>query len=131
MTTKGNLELRIGTETLCSSADSDGYKVYKAIGKLATFLNNNHNPSPQEYKDWFKQTSEELSFVEYEGGRLGGVPCEVVIDTSRKLILYNANNEDEDNTIKTSTVRRLAGRHKYQFFRYRKLVNLKENPYLL
>ncbi|HLC55741.1 MAG TPA: hypothetical protein VJJ23_00715 [Candidatus Nanoarchaeia archaeon] len=117
MATIGNLELRIGNETLYGSSTHDGYNVYKVINMLATFLNKKSHPTAVEYKQWFRRTARELLPFRHSELLIGGVPSEVVIDVNRKLIFYNAN-EEENEMISIGAIGRLWGRHKYQTWRY-------------
>lgn len=95
MTTKGNLELRVGTETLFACANADGYRAYGIVSRLLDFLDATKNPSATKFGYWFTKTSKELFGDSYKEGRIGGIPCEVVIDIQRKLILHTPTDEDE------------------------------------
>jgi hypothetical protein len=121
MATVGNLELRIGNDTLYGSSTHDGYNVYRIINRLATFLDKIYNPSPQQYKDWFRETArKELLPFKHSEKLTKGVPCEVIIDATRRLILFNANDDEMEEFVSVSTVKRLCGKHKYQTWRYTK-----------
>ena len=85
--TKGNLEMRIGGETWYGINLEEGHVVYKAIAKFADFLIQKTNPKFHEYQDWFKQTFEELKLQKLPA--ISAFPHDVVIDVTRKLIIYN------------------------------------------
>lgn len=94
MTTKGNLELRVGESTFFASASADGYNVYKIVPKLVEFLDESENPSVGMFKEWFEVTSREIISKDCYSERLiGGVPHEVIIDVRRKLLLHNGHDE--------------------------------------
>jgi len=92
MTTKGNLELRISHETLYASANADGDRAYEIVPGFLDFLDKHESPTIDQYKEWFRAAAKEI-LNDYSEKLIRGVPCEVIIDIPRKLVLHDASEE--------------------------------------
>lgn len=126
MGTIGNLELRIGRERSIASTAYDGYMCYRAIGKLADFLEEHKEPTFKQWTVWFYTMSSSLfSQPHYIRELLGGVPCEVIIDVDRKLVLHNADvdgnieREEISDLIRKKVFRKLKDKD-YQVIHFKK-----------
>lgn len=125
MGTTANLELRMGGIAIYASCTRDGYRVYESVPRFAKFLDGIREPGYVELRQWFDSTSKSILPNEYsEGRRTGGCPCEVIIDTERKLLLHTAHNdslaivsEDFPEEFKRACTA-LRRRHNYQVFNY-------------
>jgi len=126
MGTNGNLELRLIHDTLQASTTHDGINVYETTDRLAKFLDSIKNPTNDQYKNWFIETSKDLQVNEFRGEHLGGITTnEIIIDVPRKLILYTHNYEYPDSFMNACI--KLQLRHNYQILQYGKPI--KKNPY--
>ena len=79
------------------------------------------DPNRTEFADWFKETVPKVfPGQEISDGLLGGVPCEVVIDTSRRILMHNGDDSLYMNISETAlftiagALDRLVNRHHYQ-----------------
>lgn len=114
MATKGNLELRLPTETLYASTTHDGYDVHKIVPNLVFLLDKNPKPNHDEFKEWFRTISKELlPERHYSEQPVGGIPCEVIIDVERRIILYTIG---EGNEHSHQYFKKLIRKHDYQIF---------------
>ncbi len=93
MSTKGNLELRLGGSTLYASCSHDGNGAYGIALKLLDFLDLTKEPTSAQYQEWFRVTSRELLPHGYQEALTGGVPSEVVIDVPRRLLLHTLEDK--------------------------------------
>ncbi len=118
MATIGNLELRIGKDTLYGSTTHDGGKVYDVIQRLSDFLDETPKPTIYQYKEWFRKTAKELLPYEHRTEFLGGNPKEVIIDTRRKLLIYNGDLDDIGH-LELDTFDNLENNHLYQFLEFK------------
>lgn len=114
MATIGNLELRIGTETLYGSTTHDGENVYKVVERLAGFLNATASPTTDQYRQWFRTTARELLPFRHRQDLTGGCSREVIIDVPRRLIVYSGDLADF--VLDSKFV--LEQSHHYQFLQF-------------
>ena len=126
MSTIGNLELRLHGEVMDASVSSDGYRVYDSIVQLALlydkhFEEEKPEPTRAEFADWFKEIVPKVFQGQKVSNRLlGGVPCEVVIDTPRRILMHNGDDSFYTGISETAqytiagALDRLVNRHNYQ-----------------
>ena len=126
MSTQGNLELRLHGKVMYASVSSDGYWVYDSIVQLALlhdkiFEEGKDGPTKTEFADWFKETVPKV-FREHDVSNrlIGGVPCEVIIDTPRRILMHNGDDSFYTTISETApytiagALDRLVNRHNYQ-----------------
>jgi len=113
MNLAGNLELRTRTDTIYGSSTQEGNQVYQAIQMLASFLHDIRNPSDEQYKDWFRKTARKLLPFQHKEALADTAFFEVIIDTSRRLVIYDA----DDGEVSDSAIARLC-KYRYQNWRY-------------
>lgn len=116
MSTKGNLELRIGENTLYASCTHDGDGAYEIVPRLVDFLDSTENPTTNQFQEWFKKTSRELLPYNHHEGLIGGVPSEVIIDVPRRLLLHTPKDEFPSSFENACIV--LREKHNYQVLEY-------------
>lgn len=133
MSTKGNLELRLGEEALFGSTTHDGQDVYKIIPRFAWFLDETSEAGHEDYKNWFRKTSKEIIPFRTREGLLGGAYIrEVIIDVERKLILWTADEnsfelfEDYHPGQFRDAIKSLRQDHGYQIMQYDDCADIKE-----
>lgn len=126
MSTIGNLELRLQGEVMYASVLSDGYRVYDSIVQLAllhdkSIEEGNIGPQRTEFTYWFKNTVPKVFHEQEVSNRLiGGVPCEVIIDAPRRILIHNGNDSVYTGISETAqytiagALDRLVNRHNYQ-----------------
>lgn len=124
MSTIGNLELRLDGKVMYASVSSDGYNVYNSIVQLALLHDKcleggREEPSRKEFADWLK--GPKIFHGQEVGDKLlGGVPCEVVIDTTRRILMHNGDDSVYTGISETSpytiagALDILVNRHNYQ-----------------
>ena len=90
MTTKGNLELRLGTASMFYCMSFDGHLVHTVVPLLAAYLDG--TPSyRRNFVTWFPQAAQDVMCNDYSQGRMTeGSPEEVIIDADRRIILSTA-----------------------------------------
>lgn len=127
MGTTANLELRMGGIAIYASCTHDGYRVYESVPRFAKFLDGNREPGYVALRQWFDSTSKSILPNEYSDGRTGGCPCEVIIDTERKLVLHTGDSSEGGDLEIVSkdfpeefkrACTALRRRHNYQVFNY-------------
>ena len=135
MSTKGNLELRLPGSVLYRGVQCDGYRVYNALVELALLHMKKSEeagkgePSTNDFREWFKEVAPKVLPNKDAVPRLvGGVPCEVIIDTARRIVLCNGDDsyytsisEDAPLLIEGS-INRLRTEFHYQFLGYTSLA---------
>ena len=128
MATVGNLELRVPGTVRYASVTTDGYEVYSSIIQLAllhdkSFEEGKKEPTRGDFVDWFKKIVPKIFHAEKVYPKpQGGVPCEVIIDVSRRVLIHNGDDsyysgisETAEYTI-AGAIDRLVHRHNYQIF---------------
>ncbi|MEE9525945.1 MAG: hypothetical protein V3V78_05055 [Candidatus Woesearchaeota archaeon] len=126
MGTHGNLELRLGGETLYASVNQNGEFVFGAVASLCDFLDKVEQPTNDQYKEWFKNTADGLwpehsdsLHEEYQEANEGlKTAHEVIIDASRRLILYN--NDPGEDDFADNLIEHLSAKHKFEGHRFTK-----------
>jgi|GEM_PF-3670885 len=116
MGTVGNLELRLHEKTLYASTTHDGYAVYSLAPKLVEFLDSVRNPSREQFETWFRDTSKSLIPYNYSEELTGGVPCEVIIDVPRRLLLHTPEDELQASFQNACII--LEAKYNYQILEY-------------
>jgi hypothetical protein len=116
MATHGNLELRIGENTLYASCTHEGDEAYGIASKLVDFLDQTKTPTVIQYQEWFKKISEILLPYNHYEGLIGGVPTEVIIDVPRRLLLHTPADELPASFQKACSV--LKNKYEYQVLEY-------------
>lgn len=132
MTTKGNLELRLPGKVFQRGVQSDGYTVFNAIVELAAFHDSDKfsekAPTYTEFGKWFDEMCSRVFAINkdaVEKRLVGGIPYEVIIDATRRIVLHNGSEghfaeTGTDNSLYTITgaISRLERVHNYQFLTF-------------
>ncbi len=117
MATIGNLELRIEKDILYASCTHDGDRAYEIIQMLSEFLDSTERPTAQQYKSWFRKTSEEILPYNYCEELIGGVPHKVIINVGDKVILHTTPHEEFSDILREAC-NTLTTKHKYRILEY-------------
>lgn len=116
MGTEGNLELKIGENTLYASCTHDGDGSYGIVPRLVNFLDSTENPTTNQFQKWFRKTSKELLPYNHHKGLIDGIPSEVIIDVPRRLLLHTTQDEFPANFDNACIV--LREKYNYQILEY-------------